>query len=100
MIVRNSEFDNDMIELFIERLIDSVGNAYDTNKYMEGVAYGGAGLEKLFKYKADIERLENTIRNLRADIEHLIDENDDYAYRIVEYNRTLSKMRLDEWRLE
>ena len=92
MRVRNFEFDDDTKKLFIERFIDYVGNPYNTLRIMEGVT-GGCGI---FEAEEDKE-LRREYHRLDKLNDKLIEENDDYVERIMRYEKTLSKLRLEEW---
>jgi hypothetical protein len=110
MIVRNYEFDEEMLKLFIERLCDVFGGPYDCLNRIKDMAYSGIDIdlsgESSIYYESKIKELSKTNYNivlennglskenngLLEENNELIEENDRYIKDIMKYEKVLSTL--------
>lgn len=124
MIVRGIEFPDEMLKLFIERIIGEIGSISDTFYKINSFTYDGNdfdlfGKERMKKLEANVEYWKKRVDMVSSDLKHytrkyseeresgkdnrkkvqnLEYENDRYANTVIEYERTLSRLRLEEFK--
>jgi hypothetical protein len=103
--VRGTEFDEVMIKLFIERFIVRLGDndAFYAKRLMESIAFDGKdilveneGMMKVDEVIEENKRIMEKYLILEKENRELIDETEYYVNKVIEYEHTLSKFRLDE----
>jgi hypothetical protein len=103
--VRGTEFDEVMIKLFIEKAIERLGDndPHSTVKIMEDIAFDGKdilveneGMMKVDEVIEENKRIMEKYIILEKENKDLSDEIEYYLNKVIEYEHTLSKFRLDE----
>jgi hypothetical protein len=89
--VRGTEFSEASVKLFIEKFIEQLGDndPYYSKKLMDDIAFGG-------KEISNEDAFLEIQRKMKKENKELSDECEYYVNKVIEYEHTLSKFRLDE----